>query len=145
MRPEPPNGGDGFRDWSDFRTRSKEPRWERRDWANSIYARHSYGAWHFDQEVIYDECYRTTYFIEKQIAIHSRGKSLTSVSNIYMTVLLPATVGKPESHILFYKTRKAYEQNEGLDQEDSGKTTKAEAAARVADKLVVGMRPHNFG
>ncbi|NVK20296.1 MAG: peptidoglycan-binding protein [Methylocystaceae bacterium] len=84
-------------------------------------------------------------FVEKHVAMHSRGKPLASVSDVYMTVLLPAAVGMPESHILFQKPSKAYEQNRGLDRDGSGTITKAEAAARVADKLVVGMRQHNLG
>ena len=56
-----------------------------------------------------------------------------SLSDVYMSVLLPAAVGKPEDFVLFgeggaYGGDRAYEQNKGLDANKDGKITKAEAS-----------------
>ena len=58
-----------------------------------------------------------------------------SLSDVYMSVLLPAAVGKPEDFVLFgeggaYGGDRAYEQNKGLDANKDGKITKAEALLR---------------
>ena len=65
-----------------------------------------------------------------------------SLSDLYMGVLFPAAVGKPDSYILFGNNaaiprfrgmgpRSAYVQNRGLDLNNDGSITKAEAAAKV--------------
>ena len=66
-----------------------------------------------------------------------------SLSDVYMSVLLPAAVGKPEDFVLFgeggaYGGDRAYEQNKGLDANKDGKITKAEATAKVAAHLPEG-------
>jgi RHS repeat-associated protein len=73
----------------------------------------------------------------------SKGK-LNSVSDFYMKVLWPAAVGKPEDYVLFEKGKgKAYDQNSGLDKNNDGKITKAEAAAKVIKKLGEGEKYKN--
>jgi hypothetical protein len=67
-----------------------------------------------------------------------KGKMLT-LSDVYMTILWPRAVGKPEAYILFEKPKKAYDQNAGLDANKDGAITKAEAAAKVNAKMVKGM------
>ena len=59
------------------------------------------------------------------------------ISDLYMSVLFPVAVGKPDDFVLFGKgamegyTGTAYEQNIGLDANKDGSLTKVEAAAKV--------------
>jgi hypothetical protein len=62
-----------------------------------------------------------------------------SMSDVYMTILLPTAVGKAETHVPFRKTAVAYRQNRGLDMNKDGQITKGEAAAKVQAKLVKGL------
>lgn len=70
---------------------------------------------------------------------------MTDVASAYMAVLLPSAVRQPLSFVLFQAPSRAYSQNRGLDIDDDGKITKAEAARKVQTMLVEGMRPENFG
>jgi hypothetical protein len=74
-------------------------------------------------------------------------KPLNTLSNLYMAVLWPAAVGKPEDYVMFRKSDpacpKLYIQNRGLDYNGDGVITKAEAAARVAASLAEGEKPEN--
>ncbi|WP_299867914.1 transglycosylase SLT domain-containing protein [uncultured Hoeflea sp.] len=67
------------------------------------------------------------------------------LSSAYMAVLYPRAVGKPEDYVLFRKGSKAYKLNRGLDRNNNGQVTKAEASARVAALLEEGLRPGNRG
>ena len=74
-------------------------------------------------------------YVEKYLSNKGvRGKGL---SDVYMAVLFPAAVGKPDDFVLFGKgamsgyTGSAYRQNRGLDTNNDGSITKAEAAAKV--------------
>lgn len=64
-----------------------------------------------------------------------------SLSDVYMSVLFPAAVGKSENFVLFGKgamsgfTGEAYTQNKGLDLNKDGSVTKAEAAKKVEEYL----------
>lgn len=69
---------------------------------------------------------------------HSRVKTL---SDMYMSILLPKAVGKPEEFVLFNKGTVAYRQNSGLDENSDGQITKAEASALVSGKLRKGLLP----
>lgn len=73
-----------------------------------------------------------------------RGR-LKSLADVYMAILWPAAIGKPESHALWSRDARptTYRQNAGLDANRDGVITKAEAAAKVHDKLVRGMQPGN--
>jgi hypothetical protein len=62
-----------------------------------------------------------------------------TVSDVYMTILFPRAVAKPEAFVLFKKPTRAYEQNKGLDANRDGEITKGEAAAKVHAKLVKGL------
>jgi hypothetical protein len=75
----------------------------------------------------------------KKYMLPFKGK-LDSLSDVYMAILMPAFVGKPDSSILFRKGTKAYEQNKGLDANKDGTITKAEAASKVQAKIIRGMR-----
>lgn len=73
-----------------------------------------------------------------------RGR-LKTLGDIYMAILWPKGVGKPETYVLWDKHSKptTYRQNSGLDLNRDGAITKAEATAKVAEKLSKGMTPPN--
>lgn len=64
-----------------------------------------------------------------------------SLTDMYMAILLPSAVGKPDDTVLFTQGTVAYRQNAGLDVNSDGKITKAEAAAHVSAKFKRGMAP----
>ena len=84
-------------------------------------------------------------FVEKHIARQVHGRPLPSLPDLYMTVLLPSAIGKPDAHPLFRKPSKAYDQNKGLDRDKDGVITKAEAADRVQKMLLKGLKAANRG
>lgn len=71
-----------------------------------------------------------------------RGR-LHTLADLYMAILWPNGVGKPESYVLFDRAKQptAYRQNSGIDMNKDGQVTKAEATAKVHAKLVRGMLP----
>ena len=71
------------------------------------------------------------------VAQHLKPKAgrLQSLSDVYMSVLLPTKVGKPDDTVLFRRPSKAYRQNKGLDLDRSGTITKREAASKIAKIL----------
>lgn len=70
---------------------------------------------------------------------------LQLLSDCYMVILWPAAVGKPDGTILWDQSTRptTYKQNAGLDGDHNGQITKAEAASRVHDLYVEGLRPTN--
>lgn len=72
-----------------------------------------------------------------------RGR-LHTLDDVYMAILWPAAIGKPQDYVLFYqgdpKRPKAYIQNAGLDYDKDGRITKAECAARVHRVLARGLQ-----
>lgn len=75
-----------------------------------------------------------------------RGR-LHGVADLYMAILWPVAVGRPDSHVLFdvhdrdHPAR--YRQNHGLDINGDGHVTKGEAAAKVIALRAEGLRPLN--
>lgn len=67
---------------------------------------------------------------------HKRVKTL---SDMYMAILLPRYIGRPEDSTLFSNASIAYRQNSALDGNNDGRITKAEAADRVRKKLFKGL------
>lgn len=67
---------------------------------------------------------------------------LKSLADIYMAILWPAGVGKPDDYALF-TGGVAYRQNAGLDTDRDGRVTKIEAARKVLGLLEEGLRPGN--
>lgn len=61
-----------------------------------------------------------------------------SLSDMYMAILLPKYVGKPDDSVLF-EGGIGYRQNSGLDTDKDGKVTKTEATAKVREKLIKGL------
>ncbi len=56
---------------------------------------------------------------------------LRDLSDVYMAILWPRAIGRPSSYILFAYGSNQYKQNRGLDADNDGVVTKAEAANRV--------------
>ncbi len=68
--------------------------------------------------------------------------TLINLGDVYMAILWPAAVGKPESHALFAQGQapvKRYLQNRGLDLNKDGLVTRAEAGAKVQKMLEKGL------
>lgn len=65
---------------------------------------------------------------------------IQTLPDMYMAILLPSYVGRPDSAILFSEGV-SYRQNAGLDSNSDGIITKREAAAHVQAKLDKGMKP----
>lgn len=76
-------------------------------------------------------------YVEKYLSPYKN--KMLSLSDVYMTILWPKGVGKPESYILFKHPSKAYVQNKGLDVNKDLVVTKGEAAAKVQQKLSKGL------
>lgn len=76
-------------------------------------------------------------YVEKYFRPY-KGK-LKMLSDVYMAILFPRAVGKPEDYVLF-NSGEAYRQNSGLDNDRDGQITKAEAASKVYDKYIKGLR-----
>jgi hypothetical protein len=73
-----------------------------------------------------------------------RGR-LGALEDMYMAVLWPRAVGRPNDTVLFASPSKDYEQNKGLDLNHDGMVTKLEAATFVREKLKKGLRPRYVG
>jgi hypothetical protein len=67
------------------------------------------------------------------------------LSDVYMTILFPAAVAKPESFVLFKAPSRRCEQNAGLDVNHDGQVTKGESASKVQTKLAKGSVPRCAG
>lgn len=70
-----------------------------------------------------------------------RGR-LKNLGDIYMAILWPAAIGKPDTYVLFdrHTGPKAYMQNKGLDFNKDGKITRYEAYSRVAALRPLGVK-----
>ena len=75
-----------------------------------------------------------------------KGK-LHDLADLYMTILWPRAVGKPDDYVLFDRniSPTAYRQNAGLDLNRDGKVTKAECASKLYAMRDEGLRPGNVG
>lgn len=71
---------------------------------------------------------------------------MKTLSDMYMAVLWPAAVGKPDDYVLFDRETRptAYRQNAGLDANKNGQITKFEAAAKVYQMLEEGRAKANL-
>lgn len=70
---------------------------------------------------------------------------VSGIADTYMAIFRPAAVGKPSETPLFVRGTDAYRVNTGLDTNSDGRIMKAEAAAKVAERVALGMRPENMG
>lgn len=83
-------------------------------------------------------------FVEKYFT-HLVKRSLPTLEDVYMAILWPAAIGKPNDYPIFVDSSKAYKQNKGLDINKDGKVTKGEAASKVRHELEIGMLDGNRG
>jgi hypothetical protein len=65
---------------------------------------------------------------------------LNTLSDVYIAILFPVAVGRPEAHVLFQEPSNEYRVNKGLDANKDGSITKAEAAAKVFQRLTKGLK-----
>ena len=69
---------------------------------------------------------------------------LKTLEDTYMAILLPTAIGKPNDAVIFDKNDpkylKRYLQNKGLDYNKDGIVTKEEAARRVKELYVAGLK-----
>lgn len=77
-------------------------------------------------------------FVEKYFSPYA-GR-LKDLDDLYMAILWPKAVARPASYVLFREPQRAYKLNKGLDANVDGAVTKAEAAMRVRQHLIEGMR-----
>lgn len=70
---------------------------------------------------------------------------LNNLGDVYMAILWPKAVGKPDYYVLFDKSKAptTFRQNAGLDVNKDGLVTRAECLIKVNEKLAKGLRPGN--
>lgn len=71
-----------------------------------------------------------------------RGR-MGSIADLYMAILWPKAIGKSGDYVLFDGPSKTYTQNRGLDANQDGAVTKAEAAEPVVRELARGLEASN--
>lgn len=82
------------------------------------------------------------FFVYKYLKPYT-GRLLT-LADLYMAILMPSAIGNPEdSPIITDNRRREYVQNKGLDLNQDGNITKAEAASLVQRQYEAGMQPGN--
>lgn len=80
-----------------------------------------------EEQLTWVETYLTPY----------RGK-LATASDVYMAVIWPRAVGKPEEAVLFRQPSVQYQQNAGLDLDGDGSVTKGEATQKIESMIIKG-------
>jgi hypothetical protein len=72
---------------------------------------------------------------------------LKNLGDLYMAILWPKGVGKPDHYVLFdrAKTPTTFRQNAGLDVNKDGLVTRAECLVKVNERLARGLQPANLG
>lgn len=72
---------------------------------------------------------------------------LNNLGDIYMAILWPKGVGKPDSYVLWDKGAQptTFRQNAGLDLNRNGQVTRAECISKIQGKLSKGLLPANIG
>lgn len=72
---------------------------------------------------------------------------LNNLGDVYMAILWPKAVGKPDHYVLFdrAKTPTTFRQNAGLDVNHDGLVTRAECLVKVNERLARGLLPENLG
>jgi len=75
-------------------------------------------------------------YVEKYFAPWT-GK-LATIGDLYMAILWPKAIGRPDTYVLFEEGSVQYDQNKALDTDGDGKVTRANAVAPVEQRLVEG-------
>lgn len=67
---------------------------------------------------------------------------IKNLGDLYMAILWPAGVGKPDSYVLWDKKTRptTFRQNAGLDLNKDGKITRAECLKKIQEKLKKGQK-----
>jgi hypothetical protein len=78
------------------------------------------------------------FYVQKHFKPYA--KRVKTLSDMYMSILMPVFVGANENAVLFANGSIVYRQNSGLDSNRDGSITKAEAAKKVLAKLEKGMK-----
>lgn len=74
-------------------------------------------------------------YVERYFRMRQRIGALRHLEDVYMAVLYPLAIGRPQSYVLFSMPSVAYEQNAHLDLDGDGAVTKAEASTPVRMRL----------
>jgi hypothetical protein len=69
---------------------------------------------------------------------------LNNLGDVYMAILWPKGVGKPDSYVVF-DSGIAYRQNAGLDINKDGDVTRGECLSKIQDKLAKGLKANYVG
>lgn len=71
---------------------------------------------------------------------------LQSLGDVYMAILWPAGVGKPDSYVLWDRASRptTYRQNAGLDVNRDGEITRGECLTKLRAMRLEGAKPGNF-
>lgn len=80
--------------------------------------------------------------VERYLREHGAAKVVT-LADLYMTILWPKAVGRPDDEAIFVAGSSAYAQNAALDIDKDHQVSKKEAAAYVAAQLEAGLREEN--
>ncbi len=72
---------------------------------------------------------------------------LNNLGDVYMAILWPKGVGKPDHYVLFDRSKAptTFRQNAGLDVNRDGLVTRAECLVKINERLAKGLRPENLG
>lgn len=72
---------------------------------------------------------------------------LNNLGDIYMAILWPPGVGKPDSYVLWDRATKptTFRQNAGLDANHDNTVTRAECLSKILGKLSKGLQPGYLG
>lgn len=72
---------------------------------------------------------------------------LHNLGDVYMAILWPKAVGRPDSYVLFDRVKMptTFRQNAGLDIDHNGAVTRAECLVKINQKLAKGMQEGYFG
>lgn len=86
-------------------------------------------------------------YVEKYLRPYK--SKMKSIDDVYMAILWPKAVGKPDDYVLFDSTNtkqyKAFIQNKGLDINKDGKIIKAEVCKKIRKMLDKGLSPEFYG
>lgn len=71
---------------------------------------------------------------------------LNNLGDIYMAILWPKAVGKPDSYVLWDRASMptTFRQNAGLDSNKDARITRAECLGKILGKLAKGLQPENM-
>jgi hypothetical protein len=69
-------------------------------------------------------------YVEKYLRIHGKGR-MNDVFDVYITVFAPATLGKPDSQVMYRSPSKQYTANKAMDVNGDGVITVGDVKAQI--------------